>query len=315
MNRPPERMSAHLIALEIGGSKLQIVTGTADGAIQERARFPIDPSAGGDGIRQTLSQTLPDWLAKTRAQAIGVGFGGPVDGETGRICCSHQVKGWHEFPLREWLYELSGLPVVVENDSNCAALGEALCGAGKGCSPVFYFNLGSGVGGGLVVQGELYHGQTPGEVEFGHLRLDREGTIVEDRCSGWAVDRKIRELRTTHPESLLNQLVGGGHGCEARHLPEALRQGDSQAQRIIEETAADLAFALSHAVHLFHPEVIVLGGGLALAGEPLRAAVAGRLSGFVMEAFHPVPETRLAGLGEDAVPVGTLLLAGQLAGR
>src|SRR6266478_5230384 len=99
-------------------------------------------------------------------------------------------------------------------------------------------------------------------------------------------------------------------GADARHLAAALEQNDSAAQRILQETAEDLAFGLSHVVHLFHPEVIVLGGGLSLVGEPLRAAVVEALAGFTMEAFAGGSQIRLAALGEDSVPAGCLI-AGQ----
>jgi len=123
------------------------------------------------------------------------------------------------------------------------------------------------------------------------------------------VDDKIRRLKSVAPESRLGQLVGDSVGGEAKHLGAALAAGDAAARRILDETAEDLAFALSHAVHLFHPEVIVMGGGLSEVGEPLRHAIEQALPRFVMEAFLPGPKVCLARLGEDAVPVGALILA------
>ncbi|MBI3876280.1 MAG: ROK family protein, partial [Verrucomicrobia bacterium] len=289
--------------------------GGADGRIVTRRRFNVDAARGGAGIREQISSALKELLPAAKPAAIGAGFGGPVDVKTGRICCSHQVEGWSEFALGEWLASLSGLPVVVENDANTAALGEAHCGAGRGANPVFYITLGSGVGGGLVVDGHVYHGAKPGEAEIGHVRLDRSGVIVEQRCSGWAVDRKVRELVKREPASLLAQLAAGATSGEAKFLAPAIAQGDAVAKQILRETAEELAFALSHAAHLFHPEVIVIGGGLSLLGEPLRAAVAVALRGFVMDVFAPGPRVLLAGLGEDAVPVGALLLAGEILSR
>ncbi|MBI3853921.1 MAG: ROK family protein [Verrucomicrobia bacterium] len=296
------------LAIEIGGSKLQIVVGDQQASIIQRHRVSVNPAEGGVGIRRQIESALGE-LKSTQLAAIGVGFGGPVDWRTGKICCSHQVEGWTDFELGDWLHSLTNAPVVVENDSNAAALGEALRGAGRGCNPAFYFNMGSGVGGGLVVDGKIYHGAKPGEVEFGHVLLERDKTTVESRCSGWAVDEKIRALKTTEPESALNRFVRGSPGGEAKHLAAALLQGDGAARRILQETAQDLAFALSHVVHLFHPEVIVMGGGLSLVGEPLRTAVENALRSYVMEAFAPGPRVCLAQLGEDAVPVGALLLA------
>ncbi len=311
MNSKPE--PGDLLGIEIGGTKLQLALGDARGAIRRRFRFTVDPAAGATGLRERIAATLNEIRARETIAATGVGFGGPVDWRTGRICCSHHVPGWAEFPLGEWLYELTGRPVAVDNDANVAALGEARAGAGRGHDPVLYVTLGSGVGGGLVCGGAIFHGAPPGEVEIGHVRLDRTGATVESRCSGWAVDRKIRELIAARPACRLAHLVGPQRGGEARHLGAALAAGDADARRLLEETATDLAFGLSHAVHLLHPTVVILGGGLSLVGEPLRAAVAAALPGFLMEAFQPGPAVVLAALAEDAVPVGALLLAGAAA--
>ena len=297
------------IGVEIGGTKLQVVAGDGSGSIVDRRRLTVDPAAGGEGIRRQIAEALPGLIEAHQPKAVGVGFGGPVDWRTGLIRCSHQVAGWHDFPLGEWVAKESGLPVHVDNDANVAAFGEALHGAGKGKDPVFWINMGSGVGGGLVVGGELYHGAIPGECEVGHVRLDKSGVTVEERCSGWAVDRRIREVAVHHPEGPLGRRVAGMNGGEARHLAAALSEGDPAAQAILSELADNLGFALSHVVQLLHPQVVVVGGGLSLIGEPLRAAMAEALPRYVMDSFRPGPEVRLAGLGEDSVPVGALALA------
>ncbi|NBV24990.1 MAG: ROK family protein [Proteobacteria bacterium] len=302
-------MQRSFIGIEIGGTKLQLVAGDADAQITARRRFTVDKAHGGAGIREQIAGALPELLKTTQPSAVGVGFGGPVDAATGQICCSHQIEGWSEFPIGEWLRGLTSLPVAVDNDANAAALGEAKRGAGLGRNPVFYVTLGSGVGGGLVVDGRIYHGAKPGEAEIGHVRLDRSGVIVEERCAGWAVDRKIRAACQLEPGSALARLTAGTQHGEARALAPALTQGDPLAQRILDEVADDLAFGLSHVTQLMHPEIIVIGGGLSLVGEPLRVAVANALTRYVMEAFAPGPQVVLAGLGEDAVPVGALILA------
>ena len=296
------------IGIEIGGTKQQIVAGDVEGNILDRCRFSVDPEGGGLVIRERISEELPKLIATQKPERIGVGFGGPVDFTKGTVAVSHQVEGWSGFPLRDWLHELSGLPVVIENDANTAALAEALRGAGRGFNPAFYINMGSGVGGGLVLDGKIYHGDVPGEVEVGHLRLDPDGTTVEDRCSGWAVDRAIRTAIAAAPDSPLAQLIRGTQGCEAKHLTAALAQDDPIAQTILATLTRDLAFALSHVTHLFHPQVITLGGGLSLVGDPLRQALAEKLPGFLMKIYSNGPEIKLAELGEDAVPVGALLL-------
>ena len=298
----------NLLGIEIGGSKLQLVLGDEAGNIHQRRRLVVDPTRGADGIRLQIEQTIPTLRQYGRIEAVGVGFGGPVDWERGKICCSHHLEGWSDFDLAPWLQRLTDAPVSVDNDGNVAALGEALRGAGVGLNPVFYVTLGSGVGGGLVASGEIYHGATPGESEIGHLRLDRSGATVESRCSGWSVDARIRDLKISEPAGVLAGLAGSETRGEARHLTAALQQGDATARRIVCEVGEDLALGLSHVVHLFHPAVIILGGGLACVGEPLRAAVENALRGFIMKAFLPGPDIRLAALGEDVVPVGALLL-------
>jgi len=302
-------MQKRFLGIEIGGSKLQIVAGNEAGVIEERFRFAVKPADGAAGIRRQIQETLRDLVPRLKPSAIGVGFGGPVDWRTGVICCSHHIEGWTDFPLGPWLSELAGAPVYVDNDANVAALGEARRGAGAGFNPVFYVTLGSGVGGGLVLDRKIFHGARPGEVEIGHVRLDRSGVILESRCSGWAVDAKVRAAMAANPSSLLARQAGGATGGEARFLAPALVGGDAEARQILDETAGDLGFGLSHVVQLLHPEVIVLGGGLSLIGEPLRAAVEKALRPFVMEAFRPGPRILLAGVGEDAVPVGALELA------
>ncbi len=302
----------NLIGIEIGGTKLQLVAGDETGYIHDRRRLAVDRAGGGAGIREQIETVLPGLVAAFQPNAIGVGFGGPVDWQTGRICCSHQIEGWHDFELGAWLHGQTRVPVRVDNDANVAALGEALHGAGRGRNPVCWINMGSGVGGGLIVDQRIFHGASPGEAELGHIRLDRSGTTVEQRCSGWAVDRRIIErIAGQETGSVLAGLVRAQEtpGGEARHLATAFAAGDRQAQELIAEVADDLGFALSHAVQLFHPEVIVLGGGLSLVGEPLRAAVAAALPRYVMDSFQPGPQVLLAGLGEDAVPVGALALA------
>ena len=301
-----------VIGIEIGGTKLQLVAGDATAGITHRVRKSVLAAGGRRGICREIEAGLNELRASIGPiDAVGVGFGGPVDRLSGRVARSHQIDGWDNFPLRDWVAERSdGAGVVVENDANTAALGEAFAGAGVGVETVFYANFGSGVGGGLVARGEVYHGDPPGEMEFGHLRLDRTGATVESRCSGWAVDARVRELAAAgDPNDALAQLIRATPGGEARHLAAALAERDGLARRVINDVAGDIGFALSHVVHLVHPGVIVLGGGLSLIGEPFRAAVADALAPVLMEALASGPPVRLAALGEDAVPVGAMHLA------
>jgi glucokinase len=286
--------SMRLAGIEIGGTKLQIVLGDEHGAISERISHTVDVREGASMIQRLIEDALRKF---GKFDAIGVGFGGPVNRITGEIWTSYHVKGWTGFNITDWLRKVSGTRVVVENDANTAAVGEAMVGAGKGDRVVFYVTLGSGVGGGLVSDGEVYHGKLPGEVEFGHIRLDKGGRTVQDSCSGWAVDEKIRAMKL---------------GNDARALRPAVEAGNKEAIDLFDKTMDDLAFGLSHMVHLFHPDSIIIGGGLSFIGEPLRAAVEKRLRSYIMDAFQPGPAVRLSKLKADVVPVGALILAGRL---
>ncbi len=297
------------LGVEIGGTKLQLVLGDELGKIRRRVRLKVDPPKGAAGVRAQIEQWLPDLIDHETIDAVGIGFGGPVDWRTAKICRSHQIEGWSDFDLGAWLRPLTGATVVADNDANVAAFGEALQGAGAGFNPVFYVTLGSGVGGGLVMNEGIYHGATPGESEIGHVRLDRAGIIVEASCSGWAVDKKIRAAAKTEPDGVLAGLIAGAPGSEAKQLAKALQKHDSAAKGILQATATDLAFGLSHVVHLFHPQAIILGGGLSGVGESLRIAVETALREFIMDAFTPGPRIFLAALSEDAVPIGALRLA------
>jgi glucokinase len=297
-----------LLAVEIGGTKLQLIAADEAGAILRRERRDVVRVEGAQGILRQIAEVITVWYPDFAWKAVGVGFGGPVERGTGRIAASCHIEGWDGFPLGDWLRNLTGAPVAVENDANAAAYGEATLGAGRGADPVFYTNSGSGVGGGLVVDGMIYHGAPPGEAEFGHLRLDRNGTTVEHCCSGWALDRAVRAA-VEKGGTLLAEMVGEPHGGEAKMLLPAILKGDAAAAAILAEATENLAYALSHVVHLFHPQAIVLGGGVSQIGERWRKSVEDALPKYLMPPFQPGPEIRLTTLGEDAVPVGAIACA------
>ena len=297
------------LGIEIGGTKLQLAIGRADGTIVQTWRYTIDAAAGAGSIRQQLQQAIEQVMSAYAIEAVGVGFGGPVDWRTGTIQVSHQVTGWQHFDLKSWLQDITGKPVIIDNDANVAALAEATQGGGKNHPIVFYMTIGSGIGGGLIINQKIYHGHAPGEVEIGHIRLDKSGNTLESKCSGWAVNGKVREYINTHPQSLLATLAKTKNTPEAMLLQPALERSDKAAQQIVHEVADDMAFALSHVVHLFHPDVIIIGGGLSLLQDSLVLPIAEQLPRHVMKAFLPPPPVRTAALGEEVVPIGALELA------
>lgn len=297
------------LGIEIGGTKLQLLLADADGHIEQSVRNTIQPSAGAENIRTQISYGLKQIHSLNEIAAIGVGFGGPVDRKTGIIRTSHQVAGWANFNLSRWLNEITGKPVAIENDANAAALAEAIHGGGKGYRNVFYITIGSGIGGGLIINGEIYHGKQPGEVEAGHIRLNKQGDTLESKCSGWAVNKRVGEFIKQHPDSLLAKLAVDHEGPEAGLLQQAMENNDPYAQKIIDEFTDDLTFALSHVVHLFHPDIIIIGGGLSLLGEYLRQPVIEKLPEYLMLAFLPPPPVEISSLGKNVVPIGAIELA------
>ncbi len=294
-------MAKQLLGLEIGGTKLQIGGGDPDGTIRWMLRRTIVPEKGAAGIREQIV----DMTAQARAEGKlsdgeahwGVGFGGPVNTKSGAILKSHQIEGWSEFPFAEWLSDaVQATSVTVRNDADTAALAEALAGAGRGFDPLAYITIGSGIGGGLVVKGQIYAGSGRGAMEIGHLRVpdpDASGHLKELEliASGWSIQR-----RSGMPD--------------VRTVALAIAQGDIQAAQVVRTAAESVGLALSHVVHLTAPSRIILGGGVSLLPEELWADVVRQsLHENTMEAFRGMTDVVSASLGELVVVVGGILLA------
>ncbi len=296
-----------LVGIEIGGTKVQVALGNECGEVEWLESHGVRVEQGAAEIRAVIESKL---RGLGQVDGIGVGFGGPVDSITGEVFTSFQVDGWAGVNLRNWLQQITEVPVVIDNDANVAALAEAVVGVGRGQRVVFYVTLGSGVGSGLVWEGRVYHGARPGELEFGHVRLGVSGRTVESSCSGWAVNRKVVAYSQGHERSRLAQVARTFPGTEAMALMPAIADGDEAARFIVDETAKDLAFGLSHVVHLLHPDIVVLGGGLSLMGEYWREAVASKLQGFLMEPFRGTTTVALSELKVKVVPIGALMMIG-----
>jgi glucokinase len=288
------------LGIEIGGSKLQVAVGAADGHLRGVWRDRVNLAAGAEGICKQVLAAVPELLADASidrgdVDGVGVGFGGPTDDVTGSVVTSHQVAGWDGFPLATWLTDNLKVPAFVCNDADVAGLGEALHGAGCGQSPVFYVTVGSGVGGGLVIDGEIYRGVGRGAAEVGHLRL-ADGRTVEEVASGFGIEARSREL--------------GLPFATTREIGEAANAGDADAIKLLREATNALAVGLTHVVTLLCPAVIVVGGGVSLVGEqyffaPLRAEVE-RLT---FPPFRGLTSIVPAALGEEVVLHGALALA------
>ena len=167
-----------LLGIEIGGTKLQLGVGAGDGVLVDLVRLDVDQSQGADGILRQIAGAGRELIAKYGVTAAGFGFGGPVDTVRGVAVKSHHVHGWDAFPLADWCQRELGITAVIENDCDAAALAEARYGAGRGANPVFYVTVGTGIGGGLVVDGRIYRGSGHGEPRSGISGLASTAMIL-----------------------------------------------------------------------------------------------------------------------------------------
>ena len=314
-------MHSFAVGVEIGGTKLQAVLGTTNGELIARRRTSVDPARGASGILAWMETAITQIIGEAPAGAaiagIGVGFGGPVDSRGGRVLTSHQIKGWDGILLKEWVEKRFYVPTVVENDANAAGWAEYCLGAGKGTRNFVYCNIGSGIGGALVVDGTLYNGQGYGACEIGHTYIadwtaNQAGAVdkLENLCSGWSITRRIRAWDGIDANSKLGRLCEGDpKKLTCPMLAEAAREGDALALREIRAIAAGVGEALTNVITLLHPERIAMGGGVSLMGDILLDHIEDYIAQHVFGPYRGNYRLLPCTLKEDVVTVGTLLLA------
>ena len=193
---------ALVIGIEIGGTKLQVGIGSASGKLlKPPIRRQVIREDGAEGILRNVVDMVAKILDSTGysmsdVERIGIGFGGPLNIEQGVILKSYQITGWDNFPLKNWAEAQWGKPVVIQNDASTAGLAEALHGSGRGHSRIFYMTIGSGIGGGWIVDGKVDNGQGIGSAEMGHTWVTDPRTgmpaELEQVCSGWGIGRRAR---------------------------------------------------------------------------------------------------------------------------
>ncbi|PQO28253.1 ROK family protein [Blastopirellula marina] len=315
-----------VIGVEIGGTKLQVALADAESLKPICSlREEIVPANGAAGIRAQLEALIRSLLAEHSAEAIGIGFGGPLDAKTGIITTSHQVEGWDQFPLAHWCRDRFELPTTIRNDCDTAALAEASLGAGKGRQSSFYVTVGSGIGGGYVVDGQLQGGSRPAFAEIGHLRpgvgYKEADETVEAESSGFGIAQRLKDwLKNLDEEdqddeyqSLLDRCDGDFTQLTTRDIVEAAQAGSNMCRTVLADGVETLGWGIAQVITLLAPEVVVIGGGVAMMPEeffltPLKQQVAAFVFPPLAKSYEIVP----AALGEAVVVQGALLLARQL---
>lgn len=220
-------------------------------------------------------------LTAEDCMGIGIGSPGTIDSENGVVLYSNNI-GWENVSLAEELRKYLPLPVFINNDANCAALGEVVKGAAKGCKNAVFFTLGTGVGGGIVLDGRIFEGGHPGGVELGHMTIrgaDKKCTCGRTGCleayaSATALIRDAKEAAALHPESMLWELCSGNLDQMNAKLPfDAAHRNDACGLELVNSYIEHLAEGIANVVNIFRPDVVVLGGGVCAQGEYLTAPV------------------------------------------
>jgi glucokinase len=308
-----------LLALDYGGTKHTAAV-VAPGERRWRAyrRVSSPPDADVKYDIETMHLLARDLLGETRPGAIGVSFGGPVDATTGMIHLSHHVPGWESTPLQEILEAEFGAPASVDNDANVAALGEHHFGAGQGYENLLYITVSTGVGGGWILNGQIWHGAEGMAGEIGHTVVDPDGPActcgkggcLERLASGLYIAQRAREWLETQPDrgQVLRTLINDDlEAVTAQLVSQAAAQGDDLAWEALEVAAWALGIGIGNAANLVNPQRFILGGGVTKAGERYWEVIrrVARETAMPEVHFDVVP----AALGDDAPLWGAAVLA------
>lgn len=312
----------YVVGIEIGGRGRRVALANLEGA-RLAEQTATGPAAAPDDVVAEIGVMVNACLARANVRAdkvirIGCGFSGPVDAERGVVLLSPRLAGWENVPLASLLEDRLDVAALVDNDARVAAVGEGRFGAARGERHLAYVHLGTGLGGGLVFDGRLYHGATATAGEIGHMLVNEDGPVcscgkpghLEAYASGTAIVQRALELAPREAVSgpLLAQLNQGAAATPAL-IFEAARVGDAVAQRVTGEAVRYLGIALANLVTTVNPGAIVIGGRVAEAGpllfDPLRALV----RRYAMEV--PARTVRIvpAALQGDGILVGGIALA------
>jgi glucokinase len=309
-------MSARdVIGVDLGGTKLLAGVVDPEGVVVRRTVRPTDVSSEAsvlDQVEDAIGELAGDSLA-----ALGIGVPSTIDQRAGRAVSSVNIP-LSDVHLRDSLTRRFGVPTMIENDANAAALAEHRYGAGRGSLHMVMLTLGTGVGGGLVLDGNLYRGALGAAAELGHITLDADGPPCQGICpghghlealaSGTAADALVERIAREHPEGDLGRAAGEGRRLDAKLAVELAQTGPGDAREALDRIGGWLGLGIASFVNIFNPEVVVLGGGFARAGdllfEPARRIVAERALLPARDVVRLVP----AQLGVEAGLIGAGLV-------
>lgn len=270
-----------IAGVDIGGTNLRVglvpFEGGAPAVVRQERTLPEKGAADVVARVADMLRSAMEEVGRGAVAGIGVGCPGPLDRPAGVVLETPNL-GWRSVPLRDMVAEATALPVTLDNDANCAAYGEWWRGAGRGAERLIGLTLGTGIGGGIILGGEIYRGASDAAGEVGHMSVDFEGRLcacgsrgcVEAYASGPGIAARAVEGLAGGVDSRLAAIARNGRGrVTSRLVCEAAVAGDSYARGILTETARILAVAVANLINLFNPDVIVVAGGVTAAGDHL----------------------------------------------
>ena len=305
-----------VIGVDVGGTNLRaVLADVVDGRVHiiDRRVAHTEADHGPEDGVETLTTMIEGLLQKNQwlagdVGALGVAVPGPTDPVRGVLLTPPNLPKWRNVPLKEMLEKTTRIPVHLENDANLAGWGEFTQGAGGGCRHMLYVTVSTGIGGGIVIDGQLYSGASGTAGEVGHVTLDPDGPLcncgsrgcLEAMASGTAIARMARERMAAGAASSLSPQGD----LQATDVAHAAEQGDALAQAVMQETGTYLGLGLGGVVNILNPEVLVLGGGAIQSGEPLLAPMRRALEARAFPSAFEGLRIEVAQLGQDAGLIG-----------
>lgn len=303
------------IGVEIGGTKQQLAVGYGDGRILDTRSVKLQYKRGAEDILDWLLENIQELLEKNSdVTRIGVGFGGPLESATGRVLCSLQVPGWKDFSLKTWFEEKFHLPTIVVNDTVAGGIAEIYCGAGRNCPSVFYTNIGTGIGGGIYINGKNYDGIGYGAAYLGNSlipdwRSDKPGAVtrLELICSGRSIENRLNEDGYVPQDCFLGRISGRRIMCT--DLADGVKAEDAFCCEELDRIASSFSIGLANMLALGGVEKILIGGGVAKMGEILFSRIRKYTAEYAFVANEGRYSIEPCELMDDAVIAGALLAA------